>query len=337
VHQLKILIIGGTRFLGRHLVEAARERGHELTLFNRGQSNPGLFDDIETFRGNRDGGLDVLSNGRWDAVIDTCGYYPRILKQSAEFFRDRAGHYTFVSSISVYQDLSRPGFDESAPVRHIDDTSLEEITGETYGPYKAICEVEIQKAFSDRALVIRPGLIVGPHDLSDRFTYWVTRCARGGDILLPKPENRVFQCIDVRDLAAWMITMVENGCGGVFNAAGPDYDLTMKKFIGVCKTITGSRAELYWIDEQFLLDHEVEPWSELPIWIADKESLGMLRAGVSKAVKAGLKFRNLIETVRDTYEWAVTRPEDYKPRAGLDPAKEKQVLAAWFNRGDIKA
>lgn len=334
---LKILIIGGTRFLGRALVESARERGHELTLFNRGQSNPGLFGNIKCFHGDRDGGLAVMSDGRWDAVVDTCGYFPRIVQQSAEFFKNRARHYTFISSISVYKDLSRPGFDETAPVGTINDTSKEEITEQTYGPYKAICEAMIREAFADHALIIRPGLIVGPYDLSDRFTYWVTRCARGGDMLIPKPEAREFQYIDVRDLADWTITMIENGADGIFNATGPDYDLTMKKFIGVCKTVTGSRPETYWVDEQFLLDHDVAAWTELPIWITEKGFLGMLKADVSRAQKAGLKHRPLIDTIRDTYQWAVSRPADYKPRAGLDPAKEAKVLEAWFKRGDIKA
>jgi len=334
---LKILIIGGTRFLGRYLVEAAQKRGHSLALFNRGQSNPELFSNIEAFHGDRDGGLDILGDRRWDAVIDTCGYFPRIVQQSADFFRTKTGHYTFISSISVYKDLSHSGYDESAPLATIDNTSKEEITGETYGPYKAICENQIQKAFPDGALNIRPGLIVGPHDLSDRFTYWVTRCAKGGDILLPKPEDRELQCIDVRDLSEWTISMIENDAKGVYNASGPDYALTMKKLIGVCRTVTGSHSEMYWVDEQFLLDHDVAPWTELPIWIAEKESAGMLNADISKAIQAGLKFRTMVETVRDTYEWARTRPADYKPRAGLDPEKEKKVLEAWFNRGDVKA
>ncbi len=334
---MEILIIGGTRFLGRYLVESARARGHVLTLFNRGQSNPDLFQDIKSYHGHRDGGLGVLSDGRWDAVIDTCGYFPRIVQQAADFLKNRAGQYTFISTISVYKDLSRPGFDESSPVGTINDTTKEEITEETYGPYKAICESIIQKAFPGKALIIRPGLIVGPHDLSDRFTYWVTRCARGGDMLLPKPEDREFQYIDVRDLADWTITMIENGADGIFNATGPDFALTMKKFIGVCKTVTGSRPETYWVDEQFLLDHDIAPWTELPLWITDEKFLGMLQVDVSKAQKAGLTYRPLIDTIKDTYEWARTRPVDYKPRAGLAPDKEAGVLEAWFKRGDVKA
>ncbi len=334
---MKILIVGGTRFLGRYLVEAAQKHGHSLALFNRGQSNPELFSDIETFHGDRDGGLGILGERRWDAVIDTCGYFPRIVQQSADFFKDRTGHYTFISSISVYKDLSRPGFNEKAPLATIDDTSKEEITGETYGPYKVICENNIQGAFPDRALIIRPGLIVGPHDFSDRFTYWVTRCAEGGDILVPKPEDRELQCIDVRDLSEWTISMVENNAKGAYNATGPDYTLTMKKLIGVCRTVTGARSETYWVDGQFLLDHDVAPWTELPLWIAEEKSAGMLDADISKALKTGLKFRTMVETVRDTYEWARTLPADYKPKAGLDPDKEKRVLEAWFKRGDAKA
>src|SRR3954470_5339632 len=222
---MKLLILGGTIFLGRYLAEAALERGHDLTLFNRGQHNSELYPDVEKLRGDRDGGLDVLRGRRWDAVVDTSGYLPRLVRASAELLADAVEHYTFISSISVYPHFRSLGQDESAPVGTLDNPSVEEITGESYGPLKALCEQAVEQALPGRTLVVRPGLIVGPHDPSDRFTYWVRRVAQGGELLAPAGRDWHTQIIDVRDLAEWTLRMVERRQTGVYNATGPAYDL----------------------------------------------------------------------------------------------------------------
>jgi nucleoside-diphosphate-sugar epimerase len=208
---MRLLILGGTAFLGRALVDDALGRGHELTLFNRGKTNPELYPEVERLQGDRDGDLTVLQGKTWDAVIDTSGYVPRVVGQSAELLADAVGHYTFISSISAYADFSQPGADENAAVGKLEDESVEEIDGDTYGPLKVLCEEVVEKRLPGRTLIIRPGLIIGPHDPTDRFTYWPCRVERGGEVLAPgKPEKSV-QFIDARDLAAWNLDMVEGG------------------------------------------------------------------------------------------------------------------------------
>ncbi len=207
--MMKLLVLGGTVFLGRHLVEAATARGHSVTLFNRGQHNPELYPEVEKLRGDRDSDLSALQGRRWDAVIDTCGYLPRAVRASAELLADAVDHYTFISSISVYADFHTPAMDESAPVGTLADETVEEVTGETYGPLKALCEQAAERALPGRVLNIRPGLIVGPHDPTDRFTYWPVRVARGGEVLAPGRPHVPVQVIDGRDLAEWTVRMVE--------------------------------------------------------------------------------------------------------------------------------
>ncbi len=221
--KMKILIIGGTRFLGRHLVNSARSRGHSVTLFNRGQSNPNLFMQVDKIQGDREKDLDQLT-GHWDAVIDTCGYFPRIVKMSAEALKDKVENYVFISSISVYSDFSKIGINESDAVGKIEDETVESMEGGAYGPLKALCEKAVQDVFSIRSLIIRPGLIVGPHDPTDRFTYWPVRVARGGDILAPDRPEALTQIIDVRDLSDFIIELVQQNVSGVFNATGPDHE-----------------------------------------------------------------------------------------------------------------
>ncbi len=220
---MRILILGGTVFVGRHLVEAALARGHEVTLFNRGQHGPDLYPGVEKLRGDRDGGLDALRGRRWDAAIDTCGYVPRIVRASATLLANAVDHYTFISSVSVYPEAHTRHLDEDSPVGALDDESVEDVTPETYGPLKALCEQAAEGAMSGRALTIRPGLIVGPHDPTDRFTYWPRRVAQGGEVLAPGRPERPVQIIDARDLAAWTLQLVASGARGVYNATGPDY------------------------------------------------------------------------------------------------------------------
>ncbi len=329
---MRLLILGGTVFLGRHLVAWALERGHEVTLFNRGQHNPDLFPRVEKLRGDRDGNLEALQGRRWDAVIDTSGYVPRVARDAAVLLRDAVAHYTFISSISVYTEDNPPGLDESGTVGTLQDETVEEITGETYGPLKALCEQAVENALPGRTLVIRPGLIVGPDDPTDRFTYWPHRVAQGGDVLAPgRPDHQV-QIIDVRDLAEWTLRMVEAGGTGVYNATGPDYRLTMGAVLDACQSASGSAARFTWVDEQFLLDCGIEPWSELPLWIPEGQDTLISSVDVRKALSAGLTFRPLAETVRDTLAWDAARPADHEWRAGLSREREQETLAAWESR-----
>jgi 2'-hydroxyisoflavone reductase len=346
---MKILILGGTKFLGRYVVEAALARGHEVTLFNRGQLNPELFPEVEKLRGDRDGGLDALKGRRWDAVVDPSGYSPRVVRDSARLLSDAAEHYTFVSSCSVYRDTSMPDVDENYPVGTISDERLREAEalkqselttapffGEIYGPLKALCERAVEEEMPGRALHVRAGLIVGPHDYSDRFTYWPRRVAEGGEVLAPDNPERPMQIIDVRDLAAWMLDMTEARRAGTFNATGPGYRLTLGHLLDVCRGTTGSDARFVWVDEKFLLDAGVQQWMELPLWIdsSDEVNKYFMSVSVEKAVAAGLRFRPLSETVRDTLEWDLTRPADTERRAGLAREKEREVLDAWQARSE---
>jgi len=325
---MRILIIGGTRFLGRHLVEAALARRHEVTLFNRGKSNPDLFPQLETILGDREKDLDRLKGQKWDTVIDVAGYLPRIVRLSAEVLEPNVSRYVFISSLSVYADFRKIGIDESYPVGKIEGESVEEITGETYGPLKALCEKAVREIYVERALIVRPGLIVGPHDPTDRFTYWPVRVARGGDVLAPQKPEAVTQIIDVRDLSDFILKLIEENASGVYNATGPAHELTMGNLLEVSKQVSGSDADFKWASVEFLNQNKVEAWSDMPAWIPDdEEGAGFARIDISKAIHAGLKFRPLEETVRDTLEWAKTRPTDHEWKAGLTAKREAEVLA----------
>ncbi|MDX1437758.1 MAG: hypothetical protein R3335_13160, partial [Anaerolineales bacterium] len=268
---MKILILGGTKFVGRHITEAALQRGHEVTLFNRGQTGPGLFSEVERLTGDRDGGLGSLKGRRWEAVIDVNGYLPRIVRDSAELLAEAVDRYAFISTISVFADFSQPGLDENSPVGRLDDWSVEEITGQTYGPLKARCEAIVEDLYPGRSVVIRPGLVVGPYDHTDRFTYWPWRFAQGGDVLAPgEPGHRV-QFIDGRDLAAWTLGQVEAGATGVYNATGPDYPLTLGEVLEACREAGAGRGTAVWVSPDFLDQQGVEPWSELPLWVGTAE------------------------------------------------------------------
>ncbi len=323
---MKILIIGGTRFLGRHLVNSARARGHEITLFNRGLTNPDIFRTVDTISGDREKDLDQLS-GQWDAVIDTCGYFPRIVRMSAEALKDKVEKYVFISSISVYADFKKIGINESYPVGRIKNETMEEITGESYGPLKALCEKAVQDVFGIDSLIVRPGLIIGPHDPTDRFTYWPVRVARGGTVLAPEKPDVPIQIIDARDLADFIIELIQQNVSGVFNAAGPDNELTLGAMLDTCKLVSASDAKFKWAPVEFLEQNKVAPWSDLPVWLPNTaEDAGFSRVNISKAVKSGLKFLPLEETVRDTIKWASERPHDYAWNAGLQPEREKELL-----------
>jgi 2'-hydroxyisoflavone reductase len=325
---MKLLIIGGTRFLGRALVDEALAAGHEITLFNRGQSNPGLYPDVEQIHGNRDGELGLLSGRRWDAVIDTCGYVPRLVRASAEYLAESVDHYTFISSLSVYAEPLPVQLDESGQVGAIADETTEEINGETYGPLKALCEQAATRAMGGRALNVRAGLIVGPHDQSDRFTYWPARVARGGEVLAPASPEYGVQFIDVRDLARWIISATDARLAGPYNVTGPGRPLPLGLLLDACRAVSGSNARFTWVDEAFLTTHDVAPFTELPLWVP-AEFGGFNDFSIDKALAAGLTFRPFSETVRDTLEWAGQRPADYTWRNGLSAEREAKLLTEW--------
>ena len=301
---MKLLILGGTLFLGRAVVEAALARGHAVTLFNRGRHDPGSFPEVERLIGDRDGDLDALVGRSWDAVVDTSGYVPRLVRASAELLAGAVQAYVFISSVSVYADLSRP-IDESSPLATMPDESVEEVTGSSYGPLKALSERAVAESFPAGALIVRPGLIVGRHDPTIRFSYWTARIARGGEILAPGDPDTPVQLIDVRDLAEWVLRMIEAGQIGAFNATGPDYALTMGQLLEACRTASGSDARFTWVDERFLTDRGVLPWSTLPLWLPpSRESHRCFhRIGIDRARAEGLTFRPLVETARDTLAW----------------------------------
>jgi 2'-hydroxyisoflavone reductase len=330
---MKVLVIGGTVFLGRAFVEAALARGHEVTLFNRGQHNPELFPQVEKLRGDRDGELDVLRGRQWDAILDTCGYYPRVVRQSAQLLQDAAAHYTFISSISAYADFSQP-VDENSALAQIDASEAEaadKITGENYGALKVRCEQEVEAAFPNRTLVIRPGIIVGPHDPSDRLTYWVSRVARGGDVLVPgNPEQRI-EGIDVRDLMEWNLRLIEAQTTGIYNATGPDYPLTMQQFVETCHAESGSDARFHWVSGEFLNQRDIDPNSVHCWWLPDDEPENRYfwEVGCRRAQSDGLTYRPLEETIRDTRSWAESRSADYEWKIGLTQEKETALLAEW--------
>lgn len=325
---MKILMIGGTVFLGRHVVERALARGHEVTMFNRGQHNPELYPEVEKLRGNRDGGLDVLKGRRWDAVIDTCGYVPRVVAASAQLLADAAEHYTFVSSGSVYSgDVINPT--EETPVLTLADETVEQVTGETYGALKSLCEKAAEAAMPGRVLNVRSGLIVGPHDPTDRFSYWPCRVARGGEVLAPgKPDARV-QVIDGRDLADWIVRMAEARKAGIYNATGPNYRMTLGEVLDAAKVASQSDATFTWIPDEFLVEKQVGGWMEMPLWVPNGGADGLFSTVIDKAVADGLTFRPIAETVADTIAWDKTRPADREWRAGLKADKEATILAAW--------
>lgn len=334
---MKLLFIGGTEFVGRAMVSAALAGGHEVTLFHRGKTNPDLFPTAERIQGDRETDLDRLDGRAWDAAIDTCGYLPHQVELSTAKLASAVGLYAFISTISVYDEsiYATPGMNEDGPLAALEGEpaqTIHEITGETYGPLKARCEQIIEAAMPGRALMIRPGLIVGPHDMTDRFTYWPVRIARGGETVAP-PADTLTQFIDVRDLGNWTVHMVEQGATGPFNATGPDKPLNFGELLEACREVAGSdAAQLVAMDEAFLLEQEVRPWQDLPLYLPQDRS-GLMQLDISRARAAGLTFRPLAETVRDTLRWfRKERSADPQLRVGLSSEREAAVLAAWKAR-----
>jgi len=322
---LKILVLGGTKFLGRATVEGALRRGHDLTLFNRGETNPGLFPDVEQLRGDRTKDLSAIAGRGWDAVVDPSGYLPAAVRASAEELRDRVGRYLFVSTISVYADLSRGPTEKSARETLKDGQPEDELMlpgYENYGALKALAEDAVTEVYGDRAIIVRPGLIVGPYDPTGRFTYWPHRIARGGEFVIPAPPDDLQQFVDVRDLGAWIVRLLEDGASGAFNATQPG--TSWDELVETATRVSGSDAAPVWIDPDWLEQQEVGQWMELPLWVHDADSVGIHRADVSRALDAGLTFRPLDDVVRGTLDHAETTDD-----AGLKPERERELLEAW--------
>ncbi|KIL52172.1 NAD-dependent epimerase/dehydratase family protein [Jeotgalibacillus soli] len=326
---MKILILGGTQFLGRHMTEAALKAGHEVTLFNRGKTNQQLFPNVKKLIGDRNDDLKTLKKGVWDAIIDISGYVPSQVKATTELLQKRVNHYTFISTVSVYEDFSNgPVNEENTSLAELTEET-EEINGETYGPLKSQCEEIVRSRFREQSLVIRPGLIVGPYDHTDRFTYWVYRIGEGGTVLAPGEPDREIQWIDARDLTEWVIRMVEQQATGTFNAAG--LSASMENLLNTVQRVTNADAQIEWVADDFLVEKEIGAFVDMPFWIPKnkKYPTGFVLADASKAMTQGLTFRPIEETVSDTYMWQAAR-EDHKWRAGLSNEKEKELLEQYY-------
>ncbi len=325
---MDLLIIGGTHFVGRALVEDAVARGHGVTVFHRGPAEPEGFPDVEHVHGDRDGGLGPLRGRTWDAAIDTCGYVPRVVRDSAQLLSDAVATFVFVSTLSVYPDDAPAGTDEETPTHGPPFPETEEITAESYGPLKVACELEAQQAFPGRCLIVRPGYIVGPHDPSDRFTYWVRRAASGGRMLAPGPQEQRLQVVDVRDLAAFTLDRMQEGRDDVFGVVGPREPLTWGGALAILVDAGHAGTELVWVDAPFLQARVNEEDGELPLWDIDYPGLHSFDAG--KAIAAGLHHRPVAETIADTLAWDRGRGP---LKVGLTPERERELLQAWSVAG----
>ncbi len=340
---MKLLILGGTRFLGRHLAQQALDAGHEVTLFHRGLSAPGLFPQAEHRIADRNGDLAALAQGSWDAAIDTSAYVPRQVRAVAAALAGRVGQYQFVSSISVYASYASPGLAETAPLQTLSDPAVETVDGETYGGLKALCEKAALTGFGKACLIARPGLLVGPHDPSGRFTWWVQRIARaadGSEVLAPGDPAAPVQFIDARDAAAWMLLQAERGAGGSFNLTGPNKPTTFGEFLRAACATLAPAARLTWIDEACLLAQGVAPWTELPLWLP-RDSAGLHQVSIARAVASGLRCRPLAQTLADTAAWAAAQPAvsaagdgPSRPPVGMAPEREAALLAVWHAASD---
>ncbi|MGI9166837.1 MAG: NAD-dependent epimerase/dehydratase family protein [Pyrinomonadaceae bacterium] len=346
---MKLLILGGTRFVGRHLVAAALARGHGITLFNRGRHRgkhpSAALTSVETIYGDRNSDLAKLQGRSWNAVVDACGYLPRTVRASVEILSHSVDRYIFISSLSVYADVSVVGIDETAPIATLTSDQLDQANeidsagqtsavtyGKMYGGLKALCEQAAEEVLPNRVLIIRPGLIIGPFDYTDRFTYWVVRVARGGEVLAPGRPERHVQFIDVRDLAEWTVRMIERKETGVYNVNSLPNNMTMERVLEECKMVSASNASVTWVDDNFLLQEKVAPWSEMPLWMPEEGAphlKGFMFINCNKAVGSGLSFRHLNVTIKDTLTWHETNRLNEELEAGIDPDKEQRLLRKW--------
>ena len=335
---LRILVLGGTRFLGPHMAEYALARGHTLTFFNRGKTNPGVLPSVERIQGDRNGQLEGLKGRKWDAVIDNSGYVPRHVRLSAELLKESVPHYLFISSVSVYASFAAAN-DEGSPVGKLADATVEKVDGETYGPLKALCESAALAVYGPgHTSVLRPGLIVGPDDNTDRFTYWPARASRGGTLVAPNSPRDPVQVIDVRDLARFAIAAVEQNTAGTFNVLSPPGRFTIGDVVDESIRAANELARpspppvAVWLPAAFLEAQGVAPWSDMPVWAPSVgEEAGFALVSAERALKAGLTIRPMVETVTDTLRWFLGQPEAQRQnlKAGLSAEREAKVLAAW--------
>ncbi len=332
----RILVLGGTGFIGPHMVRYALERGHTVTIFNRGRTNTHLFPNIEKLRGDRNGDLESLKGHTWDVVIDNSATNPKWVRDSAQLLKGASDVYVFTSTRSVYSDFSEIGMDVDGPVHEVDPTAVDRGERLPYGPSKVLCELETRKAFGEQSLIMRPGLIVGPGDRTDRFTYWPARIDGGGEVLAPGDPTDPTMFIDVRDLAEWYIHLVERDVTGVFNVLGPEAPLSFAELLYGIRAVTTSVVSFTWVDADFLAAHEVRPYSDMPCWIPPRGNrAGFQRFDLTRSLEQGLAYRSLAVTAKDTLDYHKSRPPERQAelQAGLAPEREAEVLAAWHARG----
>ena len=334
----RILVLGGTSFIGPHQVEYALERGHTITLFNRGRTNPQLFPGVEKLQGDRaTGDLKSLAGRKWDAVIDNSATNPEWVKGTAQLLKDSAAQYVFISTRSVYFDTSRVPMTSEAPVFTPENTKVEPGKPLPYGLAKALAEKEARTAFGSRATIVRPGLIIGPGDDTDRFSYWPVRIDRGGEVLAPGDPSDPVQIIDARDLGEWVVRLVEQGTTGTFNAVGPRTPRPMAELLYGIRAVTDANTDVTftWVPTDFLFEHKVRPYSDLPVWMPPRDGReGFARFDLTPEIAAGLRYRPLAVTAKETLDWFKTLPAERqaKLKAGLTPEREREVLALWRAR-----
>ena len=335
---LRILVLGGTGFIGPKVVEYALARGHTITLFNRGRTNTHLFPEVEKLKGDRDGDLVSLQGKEWDGVIDNSGYIPRHIRDSAELLRNQVGRYLFTSSVAAYASFEKPGIDVDHPGGTLADPTREDFSMVTYGPFKILGENTVKEIYGNRATVVRPGYVVGPGDTSDRWTYWPVRVDRGGEMIAPGTPEDPIQIIDVRDLAGWMVRLLENDTAGTFNGVGPQEPIPFGRMLEIAREVSGADTQFTWVEPEFLLEHELA----FPVWGAPEVAKGAPHAPLptrnnihlvsnQRSVASGLTYTDVTATTRDTLAWWKTLPEERRAnaRAFVDPNREAEVLAAW--------
>lgn len=329
---MRILVLGGTQFVGRAFVEEALAAEHEVTLFNRGRTRPELFPEVEKVRGDRERDLSLLAARTWDAVFDPSCYLPRVARMSAKALRDATGHYTFVSSLSAYGDITTTGQDERAPVATMGDPTVEDVTDETYGPLKVLAEREVQRAFGAHALILRPGYICGPYDNIDRMPYWLRRIERGGEVLAPERPDFPVQLIDARDIARFALALAGRDEGGVFNLCAPQESYRFGDLLETAARVVGRALEATWASAEFLLEHDLHTWESFPWWVPPAE-LAFSRFDASRALAAGLEIRPIEESFRDCWAWDRTRADEpIRSDRGLAPDRERELLVEWHAR-----
>jgi 2'-hydroxyisoflavone reductase len=330
---MRILMIGGTRFIGRHVVEQALDRGHDVTVFHRGRSGTDLFrghDRVQVLTGDRNSDLSALAEGEWDATVDTCAYLPAQVQELAGALGERGGRYLLISSVSAYRTPEHASYTEDAPLAELDDPTVEEVTGETYGGLKVLCERAAVDRFGPSTLIVRPTYVVGPDDYTWRFPWWVARMARGGEVLAPGPAGAPAQVIDVRDMAAWMVGLLEQHESGAFHAVSPAPPFSWGQLLEeVRAAVSPPGTTLTWVDEEFLLGQGVDD-GDLPLWSGGDPDVLMMAADPAKAFRAGLAPRPLADTVRDTWAWTQGVPQPASP--GITAQREQELLSAWRAR-----